>query len=117
MLGNSISKFFKLDNLVSNLTGYLETKVELMKVEMKENLAESLGKTITYLLIAFVVAMFLLFFSLGVAIELADRFGNFWGFGFVALFYILVGIILLVNHKKLSKKITTQLSETFKKKK
>jgi hypothetical protein len=117
MFGNSITKFLKLDNLIANLTGYVETKVELLKVEAKEELAEGLGAAINYLILAFVFALVILFISLGVAIELAERFGSFWGFGIVALFYLIIGVALLLNRKPLSKKITSQLSETLKKKK
>jgi hypothetical protein len=117
MFGNSITKFLKLDNLVSNLTGYLETKVELLKVEIKEDLATGLGKAINYLIIAFVFAMVLLFLSLGIAIVLEEMLGSFLGFGIVALFYTIVGIVLLLNKETLDKKISKQLSATFKKKK
>jgi uncharacterized membrane protein YqjE len=117
MLGNSISKFLKLDSLISNLTGYVETKVELVKVEVKRDVAEGLGKTITYLLLAFVVAMVLMFLSLGVAIVLADAMGGFPGFGLVALFYLLVAIVIFVNREKLSRKFTNEVSGTLNKKK
>jgi hypothetical protein len=117
MLGNSISKFFKLDSLISNLTGYFETKVELVKVELKRDIAEGLGKAITYLLLAFTVAMVLMFLSLGVGFVLAGVIGNFLGFGSVALFYLVIGLVLFANRDKLNRKFTKELSENLNKKK
>jgi hypothetical protein len=118
MFGNSITKFLKLDNLIANLTGFVETKVELLKMEVKEDLAEGLATAINYLLISFVFALVILLLSLGAAIELAEQLeSSFFGFGIVALFYLVIGVILLLNRKQLGKKLTKQLSETFKKKK
>jgi hypothetical protein len=117
MFGNSITKFLKLDNILANLTGYVETKVELLKMEVKEDLAKGLGTAIPYVMIAVVLSLVILFFSLGIAIELSEEWGSFWGFGIVALFYLIISGILFANRKALSRKLTKQLSETFKNKK
>jgi uncharacterized membrane protein YqjE len=116
MLGNSLTKFLKLDSLIGNLTGYVETKIELIKVEVKQDLAEGLGKVIGYLLIAFVFAMVIMFLSLGVAIVLSNHLGDFAGFGIVAGFYLIIGIVLFANRDALSSKFTKQVSQTLKKK-
>lgn len=116
MLGNSITKFFKLDNLITNLTGYVETKVELIKVELKEDLTKGLAQTLIYILIAFVFALVILLLSLGVAIVLTEKFGSFWGYAIVAAFYCVVGILLLVNRVTLIQKFEKFLSQTFRKK-
>jgi uncharacterized membrane protein YqjE len=117
MFGNSITKFLKLDNLIENLTGFVETKVELVKVDIKEDLAKGLGTAVNYIIVSFVFALVILFLSLGVAIALADQLGTLAGFSIVALFYLVVGVILLINRKKLSDKLTKQFAENFKKKK
>jgi uncharacterized membrane protein YqjE len=117
MFGNSISKFLKLDNLIDNVTGYVETKVEIVKVEVKEDLARGLGSAINYMIIAFVFALVILFLSLGIAFVLANKLGELPGFGIVALFYLIIGVVLLANRKALSNKLHKQLSENFNKKK
>ena len=33
-----------MDSLIENITGYVETRIELMKIEMKEELAKGLSK-------------------------------------------------------------------------
>jgi hypothetical protein len=40
MLRDSIAKFFKVDSLISHLTGYIETRVEILKIEAKEELSK-----------------------------------------------------------------------------
>jgi uncharacterized membrane protein YqjE len=117
MLGSSISKFFKLDNLMANLTGYVETKVELIKVELKEDLAQGLAHVINYLIIAFVFALVIFFVSLGVAIVLSKALGDFWGYGIVALFYLIIGLILLGNRNKLNSNLEKKISKQLNRKK
>lgn len=117
MFGNSLTKFLKLDNLISNLTGYVETKVELVKVEVKKEIAAGVSKAITYLLIAFVFSMVLLFFSLAVAIVLSDVWGTLWGYGTVGLFYLIVGLILFAKREALNKEFEKQFAQPFKTKK
>jgi hypothetical protein len=116
MFGNSLTKFLKLDTLIENLTGYVETKVELIKVEVKQDIRGAIANAITYLIIAFVFAMVLLLLSIGTAMVLAQRLGNFWGFGIVAAFYLVAGIILFARREPMSKEFEKKLSETSKKK-
>jgi hypothetical protein len=116
MLGNSISKFLKLDHLIENLTGYVEAKVALIKVELKHDMAEGIGKAITYIVIAFAFAMMILFISIGIALVLAARLGNLTGFGIVAFFYLVVGLVLVANREALNKKFSKQVSQSTKKK-
>lgn len=117
MLKDTINKFFKLDTLISNLTGFVETKIELLKVELKENLAEGLSKAIYYLIITFVFALVILFVSLAVAVELAAHWGGLAGYGIVAGFYLIIGGILLSQREPINKKFEKQLLKVLKKKK
>ena len=117
MFGNSLTKFLKLDNLISNLTGFVETKIELVKIEIKKEASEGAAREITYAVIAFVFAMVLLFISLGVAIVLSDRLGAFAGYGIVAVIYLIAGVVLIANRESLFRNIEKQLSQPSKKKK
>jgi hypothetical protein len=117
MFGNPITKFLKLDNLIANLTGYVETKVQLVKVEVKQDVNSGIARAITYLIIAFVFAMVLLLLSFGIALILARQLGSFWGFSIVAGFYLLTGIVLLALRESLTKSFEKKLSQTPKNKK
>jgi hypothetical protein len=117
MFGNTITKFLKLDHLIENLTGFVETKVDLLKIEIKRDIAGGLARAIAYLLIAFVMAMVLLFISLGVAVVLGQKLGILWGYGIVGAFYLVVGIILISSRQTMIDSLEKKLTENLKKKK
>ncbi|MGC1243033.1 MAG: phage holin family protein [Chryseosolibacter sp.] len=117
MLKDTLSKFFKVDSLLSNLTGYVETRVELLKVEVKEDLSKGLAQAVAYLFIAFILALFLTFFSIGIALLLGKSLGNFAGFSIVAAVYLITGIILWFSREKIIQKLESMLSLMFRKKK
>jgi uncharacterized membrane protein YqjE len=117
MFKDSLSKFFKVDNLLSNLTGYVETRFELLKIEVKEDLAKSLSKAILYLLVTFMFALFITFLSIAVALILSVQLGTFAGFSMVSAFYLLAGFILLLSREKLISKLEKRFTLMFTKKK
>lgn len=94
---------------MSNVTGYFEGRIELMKYELKEDLARGLAKVSIIMLAALLFAFFLIFISVAVAFKLSESMGEFNGFGIVAAFYLLllVGIILFRNgiSKSVEKKL------------
>ena len=116
MLKDTLSKFFKVDNLLSNLTGYLETRVELLKLEVKEDLAASLAIAVTFLFIAFVLALFLTCISIGIALLLSLRWGNFAGFSIVGLAYLITGLSLWFSRVRLISKLEKRFALMFRKK-
>lgn len=109
MIKETILKFLKLDGLMSNLTGYFEGRIELMKYEIKEDLARGLAKVSVIMLTALLFTFFLIFISVAIAFKLSESLGEFNGFGIVAAFYLLlvVGIVLFRNSisKNLEKKL------------
>ncbi len=117
MLKDSLSKFFKVDSLLSNLTGYVETRVELLKIEVKEDLAKSLSKAILYFLMTFMFTLFITFLSIAVALILSAHLGSFAGFSIVSAFYLLAGFILLLSREKLISKLEKRIILMFRKKK
>jgi hypothetical protein len=116
MLKDTLSKFFKVDNLLSNLTGYVETRVELLKVEAKEDLAKALAKAIAYLFIAFILALFITFISIAVALLISARLGNFVGFLIVGSIYLIAGLILWLSRQKLIANLEKRFTLMFRKK-
>lgn len=116
MLKDTLSKFFKIDSLLSNLTGYVESRVDLLKVEVREDLAKALAQAITYLFIAFILALFLTFVSIAVALLLSTRLGNFAGFSIVGAVYLLTGIILWFSRGKLISNLEARFTLMLRKK-
>lgn len=117
MLKDTLSKFFKVDSLLSNLSGYVETRVELLKVEVKEDLTKGLAQGVTYLFIAFIFALFIAFLSIAVALVLSAELGSFAGFSLVGVFYLITGVILWFSREKLIAKLESRFSFMFRKKK
>lgn len=117
MIRDSLAKFFKVDSLIENLTGYIETRVELLKVEAKEEISKSLSNILVFLLLAFVFALVLIFLSVAIALEIGERLGSFAGFAIVAGFYLLIGVGLLVSRESLTQKLEKKISSMFNKKK
>lgn len=116
MLKDSLIKFLKLDSLVNNLTGYVETRIELMKVEVKEDLAKVLAKVVIFLLVAFFTIIFVLFLSIAMAAYLATVVGEFGGFAIVGGIYLIVAIIVFAMRENLSQACEKLLIQALKKK-
>lgn len=100
---DSLIKFLRLDNLISNLTGYVEAQVKLAKLEVRDEVAKILSRGLmigTVLLFAF---LFLLFFSVGMAHYLNGIFEQpFIGYWIVAGFYALPCLLFLVFNRMIS---------------
>jgi hypothetical protein len=117
MLKDTLSKFFKVDSLLSNLTGYVETRVELLKVEVKEDLSKGLAQAVAYLFIWFILALFLTFFSIGIALLLGKSLSNVAGFSIVAAVYLIAGLMLWFSREKVISKLEARFAIMFRKKK
>jgi hypothetical protein len=117
MIRDSLAKFFKVDSLISNLTGYVETRVEILKLEAKEELSKQLSNAAVYGTIGFLFIMVLLFFSVAIALTIGEHLGNLAGFSIVGAFYLVIAIGLLVNREKLLKKIEKNIALKLNKKK
>jgi hypothetical protein len=116
MLKDTLSKFFKVDSLLSNLSGYVETRVELLKVEVKEDVSKGLAQAVTYLFIAFVAGLFVTFLSIAAALLLGKLLGNIVGFLIIAVLYLIGSVILWSSREKLIGKMEGIFSTMFRKK-
>lgn len=117
MLKDSILKFLKLDSLIENLTGYVETRIELTKMEIREDLARGLSKFLLFILLGAVFALFIILISIAVAHLIAKSTGPFGGFAIVAGFYLLLGLLLFAFRGAIIVKLQDQLVQIMKKKK
>ncbi|MBL7859235.1 MAG: phage holin family protein [Cyclobacteriaceae bacterium] len=116
MLKDTILKFLKLDGILSNLSGYVETRIELLKIEIREDIAKALAKISLFILIAFVFVLFVLFSSVALAYILGRNLGIETGFGIVAGCYFLAGLLLFLFRKRIGHWIEKHVLEITKKK-
>jgi len=105
MLKDTLSKFFKVDSLLSNLSGYVETKVELAKIELKEQLGKGLARAVTWVLLVFFVAIFLLFTSIAAALAIGKSVGIIFGFLIIGSVYLIVSLVLWFNRDRIIRKL------------
>lgn len=111
MWKESILKLLKLDGLVGNLTGYIETRVELVKLEIKEDIAKAVARLTVLVAVLAVVSLFILFFSVSIALLIGEYLGFFEGFAIVAGFYLLLAIIFVALRSSVSEALEKKLLE------
>jgi hypothetical protein len=117
MLKDRLIKFFKLDSMANNLTGYLEARMELLKIEIKEDVARGVSKAVVFVVLAFAFCLFIFFISVGAAYWIGESLGVPAGFAIVSAVYLLIAIVLYVKREEISHKIEKQVLEITKKSK
>lgn len=114
MFKEGIAKFLKLDNLMEHLTGYVETRIEILKYDLKEDLAKGLSKAAVVLTLLIVAMFFLFFLSLAAGAEIGRHLGYFAGFAIVSGFYVVAGIIIYFKREALGKNVEEKIRELIK---
>jgi uncharacterized membrane protein YqjE len=110
-----LAKFLKLDSLKEDVLGYVEARVQLLKLEVKEDIAKAITRALVFGVILFMAFLFIVFFSLGVALFINRYFNDSYvGFGMVAAFYLILFIISLAFRKPLFHKLEHLFSERLK---
>ena len=113
----SIVKFLRLDNLIGNLTGYVETQVKLVKLEVKDEVAKILSRGLVIASVLMLFVLFLLFFSVGFAHYLNEVFEQAYvGYWIVSGMYGLPCIIFLLFRKPISAAIEKYFAKQIKNK-
>lgn len=110
-------KFFKLDSIVSNISGYVETRVALVKMEIREEVAAVLSRSLIIIIMMLFGFLVVLFLSIGTAEYLNTLFtGDFAGFFLVGGFYLLVLMFMIIFRKSLLKAFEKKFSTLIKQK-
>jgi hypothetical protein len=117
MLKDRLIKFFKLDSMANSLTGYLEARMVLLKIEIKEDVARGVSRAVVFVVLAFAFCLFIFFISVGAAYWIGASLGVPAGFAIVSAVYLLIAIVLYVKRDEISHKIEKQVLEITKKSK
>ena len=83
-----------MDSLVDNVTGYVEARIELMRIEIKEEIAKGLAKALVTVVMIAVFTLFVLLISVAAAYKIGESIGMFGGYASVAIFYLFVGMLV-----------------------
>ncbi|MDU0372227.1 phage holin family protein [Hymenobacter endophyticus] len=95
------SKTPRTDNLMGNLMGYLDTRIDLVRLEAQEKVKTAFVGTVHGVTLGLIGLLFFVFLNLFVALLLNDVLDSpYWGFGIVAGFYLLLLIIFVVGIDK-----------------
>ena len=99
---------FGIDTLVNNITGFIETKIDLVKLDIQNKLSDVIAVLIKLLLFLLAITVFLMLVSITLAVIIGEITGFAW------LGYVIVTILWAVGIKwlqtesagKLLKKLT-----------
>ncbi len=101
ILDDDTSKTPRNDSLISNLTGYLDTRIDIVRLEVQEKVATTLVATLHGVSLAILALFFLIFLSVFAGLALNEALdSSFWGFGIVTGFYLVLLILFLVGVDK-----------------
>lgn len=105
-------KLFDLDKLVNTLTGYVETRIELLKIDVKEGLSIAITKLIVVSLLSLFGFFIVFFVFLGVAALLNEVLDSaYWGYFISAGFFTLALLFVVILREKIADKIRQQVVE------
>lgn len=89
------------DSIISNLTGYLDTRIDIIRLELQQRVNSLFVNVLHGIFLAFFGLMFFLFLNLYAALALNTVFNSdSLGFAAVAGFYLLLLVLVLVGIDK-----------------
>ena len=97
-----MAEYGKIEDLTESLKVYINTSYELHKFEALERSSVIGASMISGLVMGIIGMFFLLFISLAAGFYVSSLLGNSYsGFGIIAAFYLLLGLILVLGRKKI----------------
>ena len=95
------SKTPRTDSLIGNLTGYLDTRLDLVRLEVQQKASSALVGAIHGVALAMLGLLFIIFLSVFAGLALNSALDSqYLGFGIVAGFYLLLLVLVLVGVDK-----------------
>ncbi|QKG54185.1 phage holin family protein [Hymenobacter sp. BRD67] len=99
------------DSLISNLTGYLDTRIDLVRLEAQEKVKNAFVGTVHGVALGLLGFLFIVFGSIYLGLVLNDALHSpSAGFGIVAALYLVLAILFFVGvDKKLFQGVADKL--------
>ena len=86
--------FLNFDSIFANLSGYVEKRIALFKIELKEDLALATARLLVFLILSLSFFMIVLFLSLAGGLLLNKVLGSeILGFFLIAGFYVIIFLL------------------------
>ncbi|MDH3709223.1 MAG: phage holin family protein [Cyclobacteriaceae bacterium] len=87
----------RFEDLIEHLIGFLETKSEILKLELKEELVRIIAKLVSSLVIIILIALFFLFLSVAVGNFLNVLWqSEYLGYAALGGFFFLLWMVMLL---------------------
>jgi hypothetical protein len=106
-----------MDSLIENITGYVETRIELLKMDIKEEVSKSVAKALVYVVIVALTTLFILLISMAGAYKIAESVGTSGGFAIVAGVYLLLALLVFAFRNSITETLENRFQEKMNKKK
>jgi len=109
---SKLFKFLRIDAIIENLTGLVEARLELAKLEIKEEVSKAGARIIAGVVFSFLLVMIIIFLNFSIASWLNSTLNStYWGYFIVTGFYLLILILLVAfkAHIWLQQKIESML--------
>ena len=91
----------KNTNIIENLMGYIDTRIDIIRLEIQEKLKAAFVGAIHGALLGIVGFMCLIFVNIFLGLLLNHLLDStFWGFGIIALFYVVLLVVLVIGVDK-----------------
>jgi len=104
------SDIFRVKNIINALIGFIETKVELYKIQFKEEIAKALSVLVMFFLLSMIGLLFVLFLSHFISILLNDLLDSqYFGYLIVTVLYLFIGIAVYYNRSKIKVFMTNMM--------
>jgi len=101
---------FKVKNLFDSLMGYIDTKVELYKIQFKEEAAKVLVIAVFAIIFSMIGLLLILFLSLFVSEVLNSLFDSrYLGYLIICIFYLLLAVLVYLLRDKIPNTIKNML--------
>lgn len=89
-----------IGNLLESAGDYLETRLELLKLQTVSKSSEVTSSVVTSLVIVVLVSLAVFMLNVGLAVWIGEMLGKYhYGFFIVGGFYALLGLLLSINKK------------------
>ncbi|HSI91377.1 MAG TPA: phage holin family protein, partial [Adhaeribacter sp.] len=89
------------DSMITNLVGYIDTRIDLIRLEIQNKMKAGFVGLLHTLMLAFAGIMALIFFNIFLGLLLNHLLdSSFWGFGILTAFYLILFLIFMVGLDK-----------------
>lgn len=105
-------KIIDFDKLLDSLSGYLETKIELIKLDIESEVHKIVAKAIIILLVASTISLAVILLSVGLSMLLNTTLkSDYLGFILVSGLYVLVGLVIYFRREQIFQSVIDSISD------